>query len=198
MQTISRKQGEAGQGMVEYGLIIGFLTIIVIAAMMMLAPQVEAMFSASVDAEMLGGARAGISSMIYAPAVVAAAASTAWPGGTYTPEIDFTPLSINFPPDGHSTSPTIVTLSQSDYDQTATATLTVNAFDIDANGEVVVVVNGVEYPLTATGNQQSGISTISVPKSALQAGANSISFKFDAIGYPAGYRIDALGMTLSS
>ena len=43
------KKDEKGQGLVEYGLIIGLIVVIVIAAFIALKPQLTKMFSTSAD-----------------------------------------------------------------------------------------------------------------------------------------------------
>ena len=56
---------EAGQGMVEYGLIIGLIAIIVIAVFVALGPQIKNMFEKTVDSESVGKGQAAISAAIY-------------------------------------------------------------------------------------------------------------------------------------
>ena len=58
-------QDEGGQGMVEYGLIIGLIAIIVIAVFVALGPQLKQMFANTVDANSLNDAQAGISQIAY-------------------------------------------------------------------------------------------------------------------------------------
>ena len=58
-------QDEGGQGMVEYGLIIGLIAIIVIAVFVALGPQIKNMFTNAVDASATDDAKAGLSTMMY-------------------------------------------------------------------------------------------------------------------------------------
>lgn len=50
-------RNEKGQGMVEYGLIIGLIAIIVLAVFIALGPQIKNMFSATVSNETLNVAQ---------------------------------------------------------------------------------------------------------------------------------------------
>ena len=52
---------ESGQGMVEYGLIIGLIAIIVIAVFVALGPQIKNMFDDAVDDETVGKGASAIS-----------------------------------------------------------------------------------------------------------------------------------------
>lgn len=56
---------ESGQGMVEYGLIIGLIAIIVIAVFVALGPQIKNMFATAVDSNSLTESQAGISAGMY-------------------------------------------------------------------------------------------------------------------------------------
>lgn len=56
---------ESGQGMVEYGLIVGLIAIIVIAVFVALGPQISNMFENTVDEESVGEGQDAISSEIY-------------------------------------------------------------------------------------------------------------------------------------
>jgi len=56
---------EEGQGMVEYGLIVGLIAIIVIAVFVALGPQINNMFSNVVDEESVGEGQASLSSAVY-------------------------------------------------------------------------------------------------------------------------------------
>ncbi len=56
---------ERGQGMVEYGLIIGLIAIIVIAVFVALGPQIKNMFTNAVDSSATDDAKAGLSAMMY-------------------------------------------------------------------------------------------------------------------------------------
>ena len=56
---------ESGQGMVEYGLIIGLIAIIVIAVFVALGPQIKNMFANAVDSNSLNDAQGGISAGMY-------------------------------------------------------------------------------------------------------------------------------------
>lgn len=56
---------ESGQGMVEYGLIVGLIAIIVIAVFVALGPQINNMFENTVDEESVGEGQDSISSEIY-------------------------------------------------------------------------------------------------------------------------------------
>lgn len=56
---------ESGQGMVEYGLIVGLIAIIVIAVFVALGPQITNMFQQTVDEQSVGEGQASISAAIY-------------------------------------------------------------------------------------------------------------------------------------
>lgn len=56
---------ESGQGMVEYGLIVGLIAIIVIAVFVALGPQINNMFSNTVDENSVSEGQSQISSAIY-------------------------------------------------------------------------------------------------------------------------------------
>lgn len=56
---------EQGQGMVEYGLIVGLIAIIVIAVFVALGPQITNMFQQTVDEQSVGEGQASISAAIY-------------------------------------------------------------------------------------------------------------------------------------
>lgn len=56
---------ESGQGMVEYGLIVGLIAIIVIAVFVALGPQITEMFQQTVDEQSVGEGQASISAAIY-------------------------------------------------------------------------------------------------------------------------------------
>lgn len=56
---------ERGQGMVEYGLIVGLIAIIVIAVFVALGPQITDMFQQTVDEQSVGEGQASISAAIY-------------------------------------------------------------------------------------------------------------------------------------
>ncbi len=56
---------ERGQGMVEYGLIIGLIAIIVIAVFVALGPQIKNMFTNAVDQQALDDTRAFLSEKLY-------------------------------------------------------------------------------------------------------------------------------------
>ena len=56
---------ERGQGMVEYGLIIGLIAIIVIAVFVALGPQIKNMFSNAVSGQETANNQAALSSTIY-------------------------------------------------------------------------------------------------------------------------------------
>lgn len=58
-------QDERGQGMVEYGLIIGLIAIIVIAVFVALGPQISNMFKNTVSGQQMNDNRAAISEQIY-------------------------------------------------------------------------------------------------------------------------------------
>ncbi|MFP4686478.1 MAG: Flp family type IVb pilin [bacterium] len=55
---------EKGQGMVEYGLIVGLIAIIVIAVFVALGPQLTALFEETVDTETLTDAQSDLESEI--------------------------------------------------------------------------------------------------------------------------------------
>jgi len=56
---------ERGQGMVEYGLIIGLIAIIVIAVFVALGPQIKDMFSNAVSDEKTDENKAALSMAIF-------------------------------------------------------------------------------------------------------------------------------------
>lgn len=56
---------ERGQGMVEYGLIIGLIAIIVIAVFVALGPQIKNMFSNAVSGQETDNNKAALSATIY-------------------------------------------------------------------------------------------------------------------------------------
>ncbi len=56
---------ERGQGMVEYGLIIGLIAIIVIAVFVALGPQIKDMFSNAVSGEETDENKAALSMAIF-------------------------------------------------------------------------------------------------------------------------------------
>lgn len=62
-RSISRD--EEGQGMVEYGLIIGLIAIIVIAVFVALGGPLKNMFSNAASSETLGQGQAAISQTVY-------------------------------------------------------------------------------------------------------------------------------------
>jgi len=59
------KADESGQGMVEYGLIIGLIAIIVIAVFVALGGPLRNMFSGAVGTETMGKNQAALSGGIY-------------------------------------------------------------------------------------------------------------------------------------
>ena len=59
------KTEESGQGMVEYGLIIGLIAIIVIAVFVALGGPLKNMFSNAVGTETMGKNQAELSAGIY-------------------------------------------------------------------------------------------------------------------------------------
>jgi len=56
---------EEGQGMVEYGLIVGLIAIIVIAVFVALGPQINSMFTSVVDQNSVGEGQASLSTSVY-------------------------------------------------------------------------------------------------------------------------------------
>jgi pilus assembly protein Flp/PilA len=58
-------EDEDGQGMVEYGLIVGLIAIIVIAVFVALGPQIQGMFENTVDSNSVGEGQAQISAAIH-------------------------------------------------------------------------------------------------------------------------------------
>ena len=58
-------QDERGQGMVEYGLIIGLIAIIVIAVFVAPGPQIKNMFSNTVSGQQVNDTRSALSGEIY-------------------------------------------------------------------------------------------------------------------------------------
>ena len=56
---------ERGQGMVEYGLIIGLIAIIVIAVFVALGPQIKNMFQNAVSGQETANNQAALSATIY-------------------------------------------------------------------------------------------------------------------------------------
>lgn len=61
----SIRRDEAGQGMVEYGLIIGLIAIIVIAVFVALGGPLKNMFAAAASSQTLGQGQAALSQTIY-------------------------------------------------------------------------------------------------------------------------------------
>jgi len=59
------KADESGQGMVEYGLIIGLIAIIVIAVFVALGGPLKDMFEDAVTSETMGENQAALSAGIY-------------------------------------------------------------------------------------------------------------------------------------
>lgn len=55
-----------GQGMVEYGLMVGLVAILVIASFVVLGPQVVGQFQQTYNEQSVGEGQASISSAIYA------------------------------------------------------------------------------------------------------------------------------------
>lgn len=55
-----------GQGMVEYGLMVGLVAILVIASFVVLGPQITSQFQQTFDEQSVGESQASISSAIYA------------------------------------------------------------------------------------------------------------------------------------
>lgn len=64
-ELTSGNDDESGQGMVEYGLIVGLIAIIVIAVFVALGPQIRNMFSETVDEQSVGEGQSALSSAIY-------------------------------------------------------------------------------------------------------------------------------------
>ena len=56
---------ESGQGMVEYGLIIGLVAVIVVAVFLLLGGQIKSFFSGTVDTETVGKGQALLSEELY-------------------------------------------------------------------------------------------------------------------------------------
>lgn len=56
---------ENGQGMVEYGLIVGLIAIIVIAVFVAIGPQIRNMFTNTVDENSVSEGQSQISQAIY-------------------------------------------------------------------------------------------------------------------------------------
>ncbi len=54
-----------GQGMVEYGLMVGLVAILVIASFVVLGPQVVGQFQQTFDEQTVGESQASISAAIY-------------------------------------------------------------------------------------------------------------------------------------
>lgn len=64
-QLISRlRKDESGQGMVEYGLIVGLIAIIVIAVFVALGPQITNMFTEATGSETLDEAQYEVSQAV--------------------------------------------------------------------------------------------------------------------------------------
>lgn len=61
----SMTRDEEGQGMVEYGLIIGLIAIIVIAVFVALGGPLKNMFANAASSETLGEGQAALSQAIY-------------------------------------------------------------------------------------------------------------------------------------
>lgn len=62
---LSSSDDESGQGMVEYGLIVGLIAIIVIAVFVALGPQIRNMFQNTVDEQSVSEGQSALSSAIY-------------------------------------------------------------------------------------------------------------------------------------
>lgn len=65
MRMVSGCRHASGQGMVEYALIVGLLSVFVMGIMMSMGPAIEDMLSESVSDQMMGDARVGLSSVFY-------------------------------------------------------------------------------------------------------------------------------------
>lgn len=61
----SMSDGDEGQGMVEYGLIVSLMAVLVISIMVTLGPTIRDMFTNTVDDEAVGEREATLSSTIY-------------------------------------------------------------------------------------------------------------------------------------
>lgn len=193
------RQGEAGQGMVEFALIAGFLTVLTTASFLLVGPEISEMFEGSVTDDMLDYGQAGISSMFY----VAATDGTGdgvenW--GTYEPDLSQTSVSLWNQPVG-TTRDITCTIDESKLSTAASATLGGTIFDCDFEGEIKIYINGQLW-LTpeATGDQQSSTGSGPIPLNMLQAGNNTITVEFaDNNGPPAtqGFDISNLELTLT-
>lgn len=64
-ERVRMKSGRKGQGMVEYGLIIGLIAIIVIAVFVALGGPLKNMFAGSVNSQTMGGHQATLSAGVY-------------------------------------------------------------------------------------------------------------------------------------
>ena len=56
---------DSGQGMVEYGLIIGLIAVIVVAVFLLLGGQIKSFFTGTVDTETLGKGQSSLSEEMY-------------------------------------------------------------------------------------------------------------------------------------
>lgn len=193
------RQGEAGQGMVEFALIAGFLTVLTTASFLLVGPEISEMYEGSVTDDMLDYGQAGISSMLY----VAATEGTGdgvenW--GTYEPDLSVTSVSLWNQPVG-TTRDLTCTIDESKLSTATSATLGGTLFDIDFQGEVKIYVNGqFWFAPGATGDQQYSTGAGTIPLNLLQAGNNTITVEFaDDNGPPAtqGFDITNIELTLT-
>ena len=54
-----------GQGMIEYGLIVGLVSLLIISVMLILGPNIERMFSDVIDQNAVGEREASLSTAIH-------------------------------------------------------------------------------------------------------------------------------------
>lgn len=194
----NQQQSEAGQGMVEYGLIVGFLSIMTMAAFLMVGPEMSEMFEGTVNDDMLESGQAGISSMFYVEAPAAVAVAENW--GTYLPTLSQNSVSLWNQPVG-TTRDITCTIDAATLSTASSATLGGTLFDIDFQGEVKIYVNGqFWFAPGATGDQQYSTGAGTIPLNLLQAGNNTITVEFASNnGPPAtqGFDISNIALTLT-
>ncbi|HNW93126.1 MAG TPA: hypothetical protein PKM88_09500 [bacterium] len=189
---------QAGQSLIEYVLIVSLLAIMVLTLMMMVAPELQEIFTDSVDGQMMGNAAASVSSMLYAAVPEATTTGSGATWGTYTPSLSMTSFSLWGQPVG--TRRTVnTTLDADKVSGAAGAVLTVTANDIDFAGEVTVYVNGHPYVLGVTGDNVTATKTLNINPGDLVAGANTIVYEFsnNGGGMTHGFDIDDMNFVLN-
>lgn len=198
MGSNTRRRSESGQGMVEYGLIVGFMSVMALAALMLLGPELETMFASGADDDMLENGQAGVSSMLYVAAPAAAAAVEVW--GTDVTIATGAAFGCWNQPLG-TTRNASVTVDADKLAGASSASMTMNLTDIDFAGEVTISVNG-GAPITVpmTGDGVTAAVTVTIPLNQLTGGANTVVYTWaNNTGPPAtqGYTSNAAFVTLT-